>query len=147
MATPRSYRLGPVRRALNALMTVLLGWGVGPASTFLLSTIGHTTGRRRTTPVTLVAVDGRRWLVSPYGQVGWVHNVRAIPEVSLRRGRTTLRRQAREVDAVTAGPVLRRYVGQVPVTAPFFEAAATDPVEAFVAEASRHPVFDLTESL
>ena len=31
--------------------------------------------------------------------------------------------------------------------APFFEAAATDPVEAFVAEASRHPVFDLTESL
>jgi hypothetical protein len=27
----RTYRLGPSRRALNRLMTVLLGWGIGPA--------------------------------------------------------------------------------------------------------------------
>lgn len=141
---PRTYRLGPARRALNALMSVLLGWGVGPASSYLLTTTGRTTGRPRTTPVTLVETEGHRWLVSPYGQVGWVRNVRATPEVSLRRGRTTLAMHVREVDAATAGPVLRLYVGQVPVTAPFFAAAAGDPVEDFVAEADRHPVFALT---
>ena len=146
MAGPRTYRLGPARRALNALMAVLLRWGVGPASSYLLTTTGATTGRRRTTPVTLVETDGCRWLVAPYGPVGWVHNVRATPEVSLRRGRTTRLLRVREVDAETAGPVLRRYVGQVPVTAPFFTAAAGDPVAAFVAEASRHPVFALTDS-
>ncbi len=144
MAAPRTYRLGPVRRALNTLMTRLLGWGVGPASTYLLTTTGRTTGRPRTTPVTLVEIDGHRWLVAPYGQVGWVHNVRATPLVSLRRGRTTDTLGVREVDAEAAGPVLRRYVGQVPVTAPFFAAAASDPVETFVAEAGRHPVFALT---
>jgi hypothetical protein len=61
--------------------------------------------------------------------------------VSLRRGWTTTVLSVREVDAETAGPVLRRYVAQVPVTAPFFAAVAGDPVEAFVAEAFRHPVF------
>lgn len=140
---PRTYQLGPARRALNRLMTVLLGWGVGPASSYLLTTTGRTTGRPRTTPVTLVETEGQRWLVAPYGQVGWVRNVRATPEVSLRRGRATTVLGAREVDAATAGPVLSRYVAQVPVTAPFFAAVAGDPVEAFVAEASRHPVFAL----
>ena len=117
--------------------------GRGPASSYLLTTTGRTTGRPRTTPVTLVETDGRRWLVAPYGQVGWVRDVRATPVVSLRRGRTTMVLGAQEVDAETAGPVLRRYVVQVPVTAPFFAAGAADPVEAFVAEAPRHPVFAL----
>lgn len=140
---PRTYQLGPARRALNRLMTMLLRWGIGPASSYLLTTTGRTTGRPRTTPVTLVETDGRRWLVAPYGQVGWVRNVRATPVVSLRRGRTTMVLGAREADAETAGAVLRRYVVQVPVTAPFFAAGAADPVEAFVAEAPRHPVFAL----
>jgi len=51
---------------------------------------------------------------------------------------------ASDVDAVTAGPVLQRYVRDVRVTAPFFDAKADDPVELFVNEASRHPVFRLT---
>ena len=32
----------------------------------------------------------------------------------------------------------------VRVTAPYFDAKATDPVERFVAEARRHPVFKLS---
>jgi hypothetical protein len=85
-------------------------------------------------------------LVSPYGQVGWVRNVRAVPEVSLRRGRTTQALYAREVAADTAGPVLKSYVRQVKVTAPFFDAKVDDPTPSFIAEASRHPVFQLTET-
>ena len=140
----RTYRLGPARRAVNVVVTAMLRIGVGATSAYLLTTTGRTTGRPRTTPVVLVETDGRRWLVSPYGDVSWVHNVRSRPEVSLRRGRTTQVLHAEEADADTAGPILQRYVRKERITAPFFDAGPDDPAAAFVAEASRHPVFELS---
>ena len=91
----------------------------------------------------LVEGDGRRWLVSPYGDVQWVRNARANAEVVLaRRGRTeTLR--AEEVDAATAAPALRTYLRSARVTRPFFDVGPDAPEEAFAAEAPRHPVFRL----
>jgi hypothetical protein len=74
-AMARSYRLGPARRAVNALMSTMLKIGVGGRSYYLLTTTGRTSGQKRTTPVILVQGGLERWLVSPYGQVGWVHNV------------------------------------------------------------------------
>jgi hypothetical protein len=72
--------------------------------------------------VILVETGGERWLVSPYGLVGSVHNVRATPELSLRRGKRSEQLWAEEVDAATAGPVLQRYVRNARATAPFFDA-------------------------
>ncbi len=141
----KSYQLGPGRRAVNALMSSMLKIGVGGKSYYLLTTTGRTSGQKRTTPVILVQGGQERWLVSPYGQVGWVHNVRADPQVSLRRGRKTEVLRAEEAGPQAAGPVLQRYVRQVRVTAPFFDAKGNDPVERFVKEASRHPVFKLVE--
>lgn len=141
MAKP--YRLGPTRRAVNVVMAKLLQLGVGGKSTYLLTTTGRRSGQKRTTPVILVETDTERWLVSPYGVMSWVHNVRAQPDISLRHGRKTETLRADEVDAETAGPVLQRYVRDVRVTAPFFDANRDDPVDRFVAEASRHPVFKL----
>lgn len=139
----KTYRLGPARRAVNVLMTALIRIGVGARSSYLLTTTGRKSGKPRTTPVTLVQVGAERWLVAPYGSVAWVHNVRANPEVSLRRGRRTEEFWAHEVDAEIAGPVLQRYLREVMVTAPYFDAAADDPVTQFVSEARRHPVFRL----
>lgn len=141
-----TYRLGPMRRSINALMTTMIRIGIGAPSSYLLTTTGRKTGCPRTTPVTLIEEDGDRWLVAPYGPVSWVHNVRSTPEVSLRRGRRTQVCSAIEVDAEIAGPVLRRYLHGVRVTAPFFDAKASDPVERFIDEAPRHPVFHLTNT-
>ena len=141
----KTYRLGTARRAANVLVTALIRIGVGARSSYLLTTTGRKSGKPRTTPVTLVKMGEERWLVSPYGTVSWVHNVRANPEVSLRRGQRTEVFRANEVDAEIAGPVLQRYVREVRVTAPYFEADADDPVTQFVNEASRHPVFRLTD--
>lgn len=140
----KAYRLGPTRRAINVIMTALLRYGIGGKSGYLLTTTGRKSGEKRTTPVVLVETDGQRWLVSPYGTVGWVYNVRAEPRVSLRRGRKTEVLQAEEVGPEVAGPILRRYIRKARVTAPFFDARAGDPVERFVREAHRHPVFKLT---
>ena len=141
----REYRLGRVRRATNTVMSALLRLGVpAPQKTsYLLTTRGRRTGAERITPVNLVCLGGERFLVSPYGEVGWVHNLRADQALRLHRGRHSERLVADEVEAAPAGPVLRHYVKQVPITAPFFDAGRDAPVEDFVAEAPRHPVFRL----
>jgi deazaflavin-dependent oxidoreductase (nitroreductase family) len=125
-------------------MKPLVRLGIGGKSTYLLTTTGRRTRQPRTTPVILVEDDGERWLVSPYGMVAWVHNVRAQPEVTLRHGRREETLHAEEVDPATAGPVLQRYVRSARVTAPFFDAKGDGPVEDFIEEAPRHPVFKLT---
>jgi deazaflavin-dependent oxidoreductase (nitroreductase family) len=134
-----------MRRAVNASTRLLVRLGIGGRSTYLLTTTGRKTGQPRTTPVNLVE-NGERWLVSPYGQVAWVHNVRADPGITLQRGRTRRALRAEEVDAADAGPVLQRYVRKVRVTAPYFDADPKDPVESFVGEAPRHPVFRLIDA-
>lgn len=141
----RTYRLGRSRRAFNTVMTALLRRGLGPRSNYLLTTTGRRSGLPRTTPVTLLERDGTRWLVSPYGQVGWVHNVRATPAVRLQHGRRSQTCRAHEVqDPLVAGAVLQQYLGRARITAPFFAARADSDLAAFAAEAERHPVFELS---
>ncbi|MHB1772566.1 MAG: nitroreductase family deazaflavin-dependent oxidoreductase [Acidimicrobiales bacterium] len=135
----KSYRLGSVRRAVNVTMAALIRRGLGGKSSYLLTTTGRRTGEKRTTPVIVIEVDGQRWLVSPYGTVGWVHNVRASHQVTLQRGKRTETTYVEEVGAEEAGPVLQRYVQSVRVTAP----KADDSVQRFVDEASRHPAFKI----
>lgn len=144
----REYRLGVTRKVANAAVKLLVGRGIPIAGRtgWLLTTTGRRSGADRTTPVNVVEVGGDRWLVSPYGQVGWVHNLRADATARLRRGGTRETWEVEEADAATAGPVLRAYVRKIPVTAPFFDAKLSDPAEAFAAEADRHPVFRLARS-
>jgi deazaflavin-dependent oxidoreductase (nitroreductase family) len=141
----KEYRLGPARKAINVVIGTLLKVGVpAPGKTsYLMTTKGRRSGLDRTTPVSLVEADGVRWLVSPYGDVSWVHNLRADATLRLSRGKRRETWRVEEVDAATAAPILRRYVDEVRVTAPFFDAKVGAPVEEFAAEAGRHPVFRL----
>jgi hypothetical protein len=90
-----------------------------------------------------VDYDGKRWLVATYGAVAWVHNARAAGRVRLRYGRARREYATREASADEAGPVLKRYVAIATKTRAQFEATPDSPVEDFVAEADRHPVFEL----
>lgn len=137
----KCYRLGIGRRLVNRLVRLLLPLGWGPRHTYLLTTRGHTTGRPRATPVTLVEQGDERWLVAPYGEVGWVRNARAAGVVTLSRGRRSETVTIVELDRQAAAPVLKAYVARVPVTRPFFDAGVTSPLAVFRAEADRHPVF------
>jgi deazaflavin-dependent oxidoreductase (nitroreductase family) len=139
----RTTRLTPPRRLVNALVTPLARAGLGPANTYLLSVRGRRTGRRYTTPVTLVEHDGERWLVAPFGVREWVKNARAAGAVELRRGRRTTRARVTEIPPDERAPILKAYVARVPLVARFFDAPPDAPVEAFAAEAERHPVFRL----
>lgn len=140
--TAEQYEPGRWLRVENALMGALVWAGLVPSS-YLLTTKGRRTGRLRSNPVTIVEHDGRRWLVAPYGPVSWVHNARAAGRVGLSRRRTMRHYAIREASAVEAGPVLRRYVAVATATRKYFGADKDAPVERFVAEADRHPVFEL----
>ena len=139
-----TYRLSGWRKVLNGLVRVLVRLGIGPARTYLLTVTGRRSGRAYSTPVTLVEAGGRRWLVAPYGEVAWVRNARAAGRVMLSRGRRSETAALVELAPGEAGPILKRYVTDIPITRPFFDARPDSPVEAFIAEAHRHPVFRLT---
>ncbi len=138
-----TYRLTLWRRALNTIVRVLLRIGLGPGHTYLLTVRGRRSGRLYSTPVTLVEEGGERWLVAPYGEVAWVRNARAAGEVILSRGRYSETVTIAELGSHESAPILQRYVTEVPITRPFFDAAPDSPVETFAQEADRHPVFQV----
>jgi deazaflavin-dependent oxidoreductase (nitroreductase family) len=136
-----TYRLSAWRWVANVLVRALLQIGVGPRHTYLLTVRGRRSGQPYSTPVTLVEEGKRRWLVAPYGEVAWVRNARAAGQVTLSRGRLAETIAILELTPQEAAPVLKRYVTEVPITRRFFDARPDSPLEAFVAEAHRHPVF------
>ncbi len=139
----KTYQLTPGRKLANALMRALLRTGFQPGSTYLLTVTGRKSGRLFTTPVTLVEEDGQRWLVAPYGEVNWVRNARAAGQVTLTRGHSSETLSIVELSPAERAPVPKQYLRHVPIVRPFFAATASSPLEAFVAEASCHPVFRL----
>ena len=140
----RTYRLGTTRRLVNAVMRPLTRVGLAGRHAYLLTVRGRTTGRAYSTPVILIE-DGDWWLVAPYGEVGWVRNARAAGEVEISRSGRSQVMQIVEVEPEQAAPVLKQYLKSVPVVRPFFDVKPGSPIEEFVSEAPRHPVFRLAE--
>jgi deazaflavin-dependent oxidoreductase (nitroreductase family) len=134
----QTYRLGPMRKLINASATPLIRLGVAPRGSHLLTTVGRRTGQRRTNPVHLIDDGGHRYLVAPYGVRPWVLNARAAGEVTLRRGRKSAMHAITELPPAEAAPILKRYVEQVPITRPFFDATKDSPASAFEDDATRH---------
>ena len=143
----QNYRLTAPRRILNLLMRALLRVGIAPPGTYLLTVRGRHSGTPHSTPVTLVEREDGRWLVAPYGAVGWVRNARAAGRVLLSRGRRSEECQIDEVSGDEAAGVLQAYVRSVRVVRPYFDAAPSSPLTEFAAEISSHPVFRLSTAM
>ena len=142
-SVPKPYRLSPGRRAINGLVRPLARLGLTGPRTHLLTVPGRATGRLWTTPVSLVELGGERFAVAPYGERNWVKNARAAGWVELRRGRTVERLEVTELSAAHAVPVLQEYYRRGRVTRPFFAVTLRSSHEEWLADAPRHPVFEL----
>ena len=139
---PKTYQRSRFHRFENILTRALTRIGVIPHS-YVLTTVGRRSGQERRNPVTVVELDGKRWLVAPYGVVPWVLNARAAGAVRLTRRLSTEHFAVREVGPDEAGPVLKEYVRVASVPRPYFAATVDDPPEAFTREADRHPVLEI----
>lgn len=139
----KSYHLGRARRLVNAAMTPLARLGLAGPHAYLLTVRRRKTGKTYSIPVILIE-DGGRWLVAPYGDVGWVRNARHYGEVQLTRTGRSERLAIAEVGPEQAAPILQRYLKRVPVVRPFFDVRPNSRLADFVTEAPHHPVFRLT---
>ena len=138
-----AYALGARKRAENAVMAAALRVGLGPKSVVLLSVRGRKTGELRSTPIALVQYDGKRYLVSPYGERPWLKNAVAAGRVVLSRGRQHETVAVERVSSGEAAPVLREYLNNG-IVRPYFDTTPQSSTDEIEAEAPRHPVLRVT---
>ena len=99
MAAPVRSHLPSWVPLFNRIARPLLAAGVPMGPDVLITVRGRRSGLPRTTPVTICENAGRRGLISPFGEVNWVRNLRAAGRATISAGR---RRE--EVSAVELAP-------------------------------------------
>lgn len=148
------YHVPRIVPLLNPLMHRLIGFGLrlGPRSApmVLLTIKGRRSGEPRTTAVNMFERGDVRYVVGTFGETDWVRNLRAAREATLiQRGRRVVV-DAEELPVEKAAPVLRdalrpflgtRFGAQA--LRRFYDVALDAPLAAYVAEARRHPIFEL----
>ena len=129
---------------VNRLLAGLVGLGIGPGHIHLLEVRGRKTGKLYVTPVDLLVLEGRRYLVAPRGQTQWVRNAQAAGEIVLRRGSRREKYRLRVLPDAEKLPILKAYLDSFRSEVQrFFPVPAGSPLEAFVAVADDYPAFEL----
>ena len=134
------------RNVFNRTVAVSTRLGLSVWGSGVLEVTGRRSGQPRRTPVNLLTVDGRQYLVAPRGETDWVRNARAAGgAMTLIRGR---RRQAVRGVELTDGDkaeILRAYLRRWKMeVGMFFDGVGPDSTaEELAAIAPRHPVFRL----
>jgi deazaflavin-dependent oxidoreductase (nitroreductase family) len=99
MPAPQQFRApSPVERIFNRVYGFLVGLGLGFSYNYLLQVRGRKSGKVYSTPVDLLEIDGKRFLVAPRGRTQWVRNAEAAGEITLKKGRERRRFRLRPLD-------------------------------------------------
>ena len=142
-----AYKLTAGQRVANKYFLMMTNHGWGAEYRHVLSVRGRASGELRSTPVDVMQNGENRWLVAPYGAVNWVRNLRAADgQLTLRRGQNIERLVAREISAEDAVPVIRRYIGSVPVTSHYWDVTADSTDQQIATDGVHHPVFRLSSA-
>lgn len=142
----RWSRISRRPRWLNDAMIALVRLGINPSPGYLgdvrvLTTRGRKSGQPHTTPVSLVVVEGARYVVAGSVKHDWVKNLRAHPVAQLRFGRHVEDVRMVEVAAAHGGTILGAYLQQVRGARQSFAVPAEATPAALAAAAVNYPVF------
>ncbi|GJF30832.1 nitroreductase [Kitasatospora sp. NE20-6] len=94
----------------NRTVAALTRAGLSVWGSRVLAVRGRASGEWRTTPVNLLTLDGRRYLVAPRGHTQWVRNLRVAGTGELRLGRRAEPFAAVELPDADKPAVLRAYL-------------------------------------
>src|SRR5215467_5684911 len=131
-------------RYFNRAFGFLVGLGIGFPYNYLLQVRGRKSGKTYSTPIDLLELHGKKFLVAPRGRTQWVRNAEAAGEVTLKKGRRVLRFRLRALDEAEKPPVLKAYLDNFRREVQgYFPLPAGSPPEAFEKIAGDYPAFEL----
>jgi deazaflavin-dependent oxidoreductase (nitroreductase family) len=143
----RNWRPTRVGRRVNQFSGWWSGLGLPPRFQAVLEVRGRKSGRRRSNPVVIATVEGKRYLVSMLGPASdWVKNVEAAHgDAAIRQGR---RRPVHlvAVPLEQRAPILREYVRIASSGRQHFPLPVGAPLSDFEAIAGRYPVYRIDPS-
>jgi len=131
-------------RVFNRVFGFLVGLGIGFPYNYLLQVRGRKSGRIYSTPIDLLEMDGKRFLVAPRGRTQSVRNAEAAGEVTLKKGSVRLQYRLRPITEAEKPGILRAYLDTFKREVQrYFPVPAGSPAEAFRELSPSYPVFEL----
>src|SRR5579864_6240215 len=127
-------------KIFNRVFGFLVGLGLGFSYNYLLEVRGRKTGKLYSTPINLLELNGKKYLVAPRGRTQWVRNAEAAGEITLKKGS---KRQKFRLDPLTDAEKLRILKAYLDTfrreVQRYFPIPAGSPPEAFAQVASSYP--------
>src|ERR1035438_1588482 len=87
----------------------VVGLGLGFSHNYLLQVRGRKTGKLYSTPINLLELKGKSYLVAPRGRTQWVRNAEAAGEVTLKKGSTRRKSRLRPLPDAEKPQILKAY--------------------------------------
>ena len=143
VTTRETGKLPSWLKGFNRVIMALQRLGFIVGSMHVLAVPGRRRGVFRSTPVSILTVDGDRYIVAGLDNADWVLNARVAGHGMLRRGRTEEHVSLIELPVEDRAPILREFPKLIPQGVPFFTrlyGVTADP-EQFAGLAATCPVF------
>ena len=139
----REYEVTAGKRAVSWMLALAARLGLG--NFVVLSTTGRKSGQPRRVTLAPIEDEEGEYLVSPYGESGWVLNARADPHATLERGgRSEL---VRLVEITGEKPeVIKRYHDREAFARRFMDVPGSGTVEDFAAVPERFPLLEVVRT-
>jgi deazaflavin-dependent oxidoreductase (nitroreductase family) len=129
-------------RLFNRIFGFLVGLGLGFSYNYLLEVRGSKSGKLYSTPINLLELKGRRFLVAPRGRTQWVRNAETSGEVTLKKGSTRQKFRLRPIPEAEKPEILKAYLDTCEVQQ-YFPVPVGSPSAAFAELTSSYPAFEL----
>ncbi|HEX3352536.1 MAG: nitroreductase family deazaflavin-dependent oxidoreductase [Terriglobales bacterium] len=144
-SSPSSFRAPSAgERVFNRIFGFVVGMGWGFSYNYLLQVRGRKSGKIYSTPIDLLEINGKRFLVAPRGHTQWVRNAEAAGEVTLKKGSRRLKFRLRALSDQEKPEILKAYLDRFKrEVQTYFPVAAGSPVEAFRGLVEHYPAFEL----
>lgn len=131
-------------KIFNRVFGFLVGRGLGFSYNYLLEVRGRKTGKLYSTPINLLELNAKKYLVAPRGRTQWVRNAEAAGEVTLKKGTKREKFRLRPLTDAEKLPILKAYLDTFRREVQrYFTIPAGSPVEDFAAIAESYPAFEL----
>ena len=131
-------------RVFNRIFGFLVGIGLGFSYNYLLQVRGRKSGKLYSTPIDLLELEGKKFLVAPRGRTQWVRNAEAAEEVTLKKGSSRARYGLRSLPLDEKLPILKAYLDCFRKEVQrYFPVQADSPADAFREYANNYPAFEL----